>query len=180
MTAIIKDAAYYRAWRAANPDKAAAITRRYYAKRRGYFSAWKRAYYRDHKEEIAAKSKAYRISRIEAVLARGARYREANRDAIRAKGRAYELANPWVKAANRMRRIASQMMATPPWADRVAMRRFYKEAAKRTRETGIAHHVDHIVPLKGREVCGLHVPWNLQVITASENCRKSNTFQVAA
>lgn len=76
-------------------------------------------------------------------------------------------------------RRALKLEATPTWltpAHFDAMRSTYDEAALLTRETGIPHQVDHIIPLRHALVCGLHVPWNLQVLTASTNKSKNNSF----
>jgi hypothetical protein len=51
---------------------------------------------------------------------------------------------------------------------------FYKESTRLTKETGIPHEVDHIIPLQGEIVSGLHVPWNLRVVTKEVNRKKSN------
>lgn len=64
--------------------------------------------------------------------------------------------------------------ATPAWVDRKAIREVYAEAARLTKQTGIKHEVDHIVPLRGREVSGLHVHWNLRAIPHFENRAKGN------
>lgn len=67
-----------------------------------------------------------------------------------------------------------KIRAMPPWADRAAIQAFYIEAHDRTRTTGINHSVDHKFPLHGKGFNGLHVPWNLQILTAAENSSKSN------
>jgi 5-methylcytosine-specific restriction endonuclease McrA len=43
-----------------------------------------------------------------------------------------------------------------------------------SRATGVRYAVDHVIPLQGEEVCGLHVPWNMEVITQDDNLKKSN------
>jgi len=83
-------------------------------------------------------------------------------------------------------RRSTEFQATPSWLtadDHAAMRALYDEAARLTRETERAYHVDHVVPLKSkcpitrqRNACGLHVPANLQVITGTENVAKNCWF----
>jgi hypothetical protein len=76
------------------------------------------------------------------------------------------------------KRRASTARQSPPWADHTAIKRIYSEAQKLTKATGTEHHVDHIYPLHGKLVSGLHVHQNLQVITATENLKKRNQYEV--
>jgi len=62
----------------------------------------------------------------------------------------------------------------PAWANLDAIEHIYAEARRMTVVTGIRHEVDHIVPLQGREVSGLHVENNLQILTKQANRLKSN------
>lgn len=73
------------------------------------------------------------------------------------------------------KRRANKKHAEPKWLtsdQKSSINNFYTEAKNKTIESGIPYQVDHIVPLQGKNVCGLHVPWNLQVITATDNQRK--------
>lgn len=78
------------------------------------------------------------------------------------------------------RRRASKLQATPSWLSEsqlLAIKCKYALATMFTKCSGVSYVVDHIVPLRGKTVCGLHVSWNLQVITATENLKKSNKLQ---
>lgn len=82
--------------------------------------------------------------------------------------------------AQRAKRRAAQHNATPPWLtkDHInEIKSFYKDSIKLTNLTGIQHHVDHIYPILGKNSCGLHVPWNLQILTQHENLSKSNKIE---
>jgi hypothetical protein len=96
-----------------------------------------------------------------------------------------EYRNAW-KANNKTQVLADNKVrrrkhreATPPWLTRKQkseIRQLYQIAITMTQTTGEQYVVDHIVPLRSDYVCGLHVPWNLRVITQEENLAKSNKF----
>jgi 5-methylcytosine-specific restriction endonuclease McrA len=73
--------------------------------------------------------------------------------------------------------VSVNWKAVPKWLTQEhveAIRLMYQEAKRLTRETGIPMVVDHIVPLRGKNVCGLHIPSNLQIITKQANAQKGN------
>lgn len=87
--------------------------------------------------------------------------------------------NPEKYAEWSAHRRAVTLLRTPGWLEdnhRTAIRQFYKDASYLSNYTQTTFHVDHIVPLQGKNVSGLHVPWNLQLLTEAENVIKSNKF----
>ena len=76
---------------------------------------------------------------------------------------------------------AAKKNAAPPWLTEDhfwMMQQAYELARDRSDILGFAWHVDHIVPLRGKNFSGLHVPWNLQVIPGSLNCSKRNRLEM--
>jgi len=103
--------------------------------------------------------------------------------ATRPKAVLREYRNAWKRnnvlqlRADTKNRRRKHRQATPKWLTRTQkgeMRALYQIAITMTKTTGEQYVVDHIVPLRSELVCGLHVPWNLRVITQEENLKKSN------
>lgn len=89
----------------------------------------------------------------------------------------FAINNPNKMAEKAMRYHAEKLNRTPPWLTKEhfkQMHEIYALAKIKEEFTGEKHHVDHIEPLRGKDRCGLHVPWNLQVLTAEENIKKGN------
>lgn len=93
---------------------------------------------------------------------------------VSAAGKSYYRVSKTTENAKVAQRRARRMMATPAWVDGDAILAFYAEANRLSIETGTVHHVDHIVPLTSKLVCGLHCEHNLQVLPGVENLRKHN------
>lgn len=92
----------------------------------------------------------------------------------------YARKNPAWKASTVAKRRARLARAIPPWVGRDELRAIqslYDQAKSLTKQTGVPHEVDHIYPLAGKTVCGLHVFTNLRVVTLTENRKKSNKVQ---
>lgn len=148
--------------RAKNPERARLAYHRWAAKNPN----WAKDYSRRQYEEDG-----------ERVLARKAKWRAANPEKVKAAGALWYARNTAVAVAKGAKRRVTKLRATPQWADHNAIAAIYSEAVSLTHLTGIPHDVDHIVPLRGKTVCGLHVSWNLRAIPAVENRHKGNALR---
>lgn len=148
--------------------------RRWRVKNRARLNAQGTAWLEANKEEFAAYAKKWRADNAERTKPIRARWKVDNADKVREQNREHRLNNKDYYRFHARLRQATKMRATPAWADLNAIAAVYAEALRLSEETGILHHVDHIVPLRGKTVCGLHWEGNLQILSATENLSKGN------
>jgi len=129
------------------------------------------------KECTKQKNNEWKQKNKDKVAAYDKAWQQANKDKKSKNYKNYQVNNrAKVNSYNSYRR-ALEAQATPKWltaSHKMHMECKYSLAAMLSKHTAEQHHVDHIVPLNGKTVCGLHVPWNLQVLTAKANLSKSN------
>jgi 5-methylcytosine-specific restriction endonuclease McrA len=102
-----------------------------------------------------------------------------NPERVRKNTAKWRAANPAARASYHAKRRAREVQAMPSWLTQdqiLQIRAVYAEANLLSVKTGTLHHVDHVVPLNGKTVCGLHVPWNLRAITATKNLRRPKIY----
>ena len=134
----------------------------------------KKIYYQENKEA----RKVYIESNRERVAFLKKRWAVDNRDKCNLSAHRWASRNLDRGCAKAARYRASKINRTPSWSETKAIEELYTKARDLRESTGHEYHVDHIIPLNGERVSGLHVLANLQVLRAEENLSKSNTFVI--
>ncbi len=145
-----------RKWATKNPDKVKTYTKKYNEQNKDVIKEKNKQrcseyYYRTHEIRLLHK-KDYRVKHKSIVNATNARRR------------------------------ARKLLATPLWVlnsptELASIALIYTESLRLTKDTGVQHHVDHIIPLQGKYVSGFHCADNLQILTSKENVIKGNSHE---
>ena len=140
---------------------------------------YRKNYYQENKDRERSRNEAWKAANPE-------RYKEISREIYQAKkdwyndySKQHYYTNKGMYRAKDAKYRATKLQATPPWLTEKQLHDItviYTACAKVSERTGKPHHVDHVVPLQGENICGLHVPWNLAIIPAKMNLSKSNTY----
>jgi len=189
----VRSAVSYQKRRKANLKRA----QEYREENKPRIQKYLRNWYKKNRKRIIERSKAYQSlpERKRADQARNAKKYLEGREAIRARQNArnatpdgklkqktrylrHYASNKSYYAAKSLCGRVKRRTAKLPWVKYEDLRPWYEMAKDLSLKTGVKHVVDHIVPLKHRDVCGLHVPWNLQVIPELENLQKHNRLKI--
>jgi hypothetical protein len=183
---------YQKAWREANKEKLKAYREANREKRLASMKAWresnkeKRASYdkqwkkdnADHRKEYMTDYYSNTMEQRKLVYEK---WKAENQDHIKKRNKEYYENNRDKRCYWQSVRDATKTNAMPKWLSKEhkqQMKDMYKECFEISKTSGIPHNVDHIYPLQGENSCGLHVPWNLQIITAVENISKKNHLPI--
>lgn len=139
-------------------------------------------YYRRDRDGSIARAAIRYSSKKELCLKKMAERYQSIRSEKQAYGRSHYAANSHKYKANANQRKAAVKRATPAWFssdDKWVMQEAYELAQRRKETTGIDWEVDHVIPLRGKLVCGLHTPLNIAVIPRAENNYKRAKYVIA-
>ena len=155
-------------------------------KRKKYFKENPEAYKNKQLREKVWKSKNkkrvleldanYRSNNRDKLNKKSRDYYKNNKESVRKHKQKYEINNPEVRAKIKVKRRLAKANAIPKWSESEKIKTIYQKAKWLESITGLKYHVDHIIPLQGKNVCGLHVWSNLQILEASLNCSKQDKY----
>ena len=173
--------AYGIAWAAANPEKRKASRDKWAKnnaeKKRKSTREWStrnKDKIKERMREFAEKNYGS-LSNYNKIKSR--EWRAKNPEKKAASNKAYKEKHPSKVMANNAKCRYAKLQRVASWANTKLIQQIYKQARELSEQTGELYHVDHIIPLQGKKVSGLHVETNLQVLLAKDNIRKSNFFE---
>jgi len=152
-----------------NPDKLKGYNKKYREKHREEVLFYSKEHYKANKEYHRTKQKAYYKANKEKINAHNKEYREKNKEKVKIHAKKYRENNRGIFRAIQAKRRARILQATPAWANLQQIKNIYTQCPN-------GYHVDHVVPLRGKNVCGFHVENNLQYLKPRENVQKGNKY----
>lgn len=164
-----------RLWREQNYEYA----KEYREKRKEHYKQLNKEWYVKNKEVAIERAIQWRNENTDKSKEINLKYYHRNKEISREKHKAWAQANKGKVLARVRKYELAKINRTPQWLDKEdvwVIQEIYDLSYKRTEMTGVKWHVDHIIPLQGKSVSGLHVPANLQVIPAIINMGKGNKF----
>lgn len=171
---------YNKQYRQSNLEKLKAKHLEYCRENREKRLGYDKERYKKNREELIAYQKFYRVEKRKQISAYKKQYYRDNKTAIQEKVRKRRTLSPEKIASQNARYRAKKRQATPSWLTEDHLKEidtFYWLARDLRVTTGENYEVDHIVPLTSNIVCGLHVPWNLQILPSDINSSKRNKLQ---
>jgi hypothetical protein len=139
----------------------------------------RKEWYERNKELTKERARAWALANPEKSADSKTKWRQDNMETHNATNREWFANNKDKRASYQAKRNATILQRTPKWdTDAHLIVAKYQVAAMLSRETGEPYHVDHIIPLQGKYVSGLHIFSNLRVIPGSDNVKKSNKYTV--
>ncbi len=147
----------------------------YYLKNKKNINQKHIQHYFDNQQYYQQQFQEYYKNNKETIKSNGIKYRQDNKDIIAIRRKQYRKNNHSKIISRNVARRAKKLNATPSWSEKDKILILYQKAKWLESLTGLKYHVDHIIPLQGQSVSGLHVWANLQILEASENIKKSNT-----
>ena len=133
--------------------------------------------YRERHRTLPEYSERYEEMKISNRL-RVKEWQESNPEKVKQYAKELRQRYPEKQVAKVQKRNAAKLKRTMAWADYTKINRLYYMARRLTVLTGIVHHVDHVIPLRGELASGLHVHENLMVVAYDYNCSKSNKYEI--
>jgi hypothetical protein len=164
-----------------DPIARAAYQKAYTQKNREAANKRNREWKKANPEKVREMYKKYALTHGHLLRAKTDRWRKANPERVAELSRRTRLKHKARVLANKAKYRASKRNKTPIWVGKEHLwliKQAYELAILRTKQFGFLWHVDHIIPLNGVNVSGLHVIENIQVIPAAENLLKNNKYEI--